>query len=957
MKGNSKMRPNKARIQQFLVTILFFTLSSLIYAENDLKENLSIKAKAGDVEAQFELGNRLLKGWGMAFSPKEAAKWLKQAADTGHVEACYELGNVYDNGGAVEPSRKLAYQYYDIAAKAGHSGAHWWLALQLTLRSLTSEKEHQEMITHYETAAHSSSIAMKKLAGLLREGIQIEKNLERAQELEKRAETQASEDRKKCLADAYQGNPWSALLFIHELKSPETLTVDQIKLFIQSVRVGQDPKLMIGFAHYLYKGYESKEFVDEAIKLTSEAESAALKLLDLGYPSAAKDIGRFMIMGGYPSKEKLEPEKSYEWLKLAAAKGDVEAAQRLDSDVESGKLKNFSKKEAKLWKDILFNAGEMLTVINFRDRLKDRDETSSLIPWHEIWSKKDGPYQGSSLHELAWLHISGVAGYKKDWSKAEVLLQEVVALERLGDFEAAYCRDDLLLLYSIKNSPLFSEKKAKEIARETREIEVLQEHRNKKKDFSELQKALNSITEKKAIEYIRFELKHRTNHHPFEGEGWVGPGVVGSSASPTDSISQKESLRYWLLQSHLLGDKDASWELGKSYLGEEGLKPNKKDAMIYLNAGAQTAEHWTELAQLYLSDDPEIVNFEKGKYLLEDLSKHGVVDAKFNLALQLYSGKKLNYAPEKAYELWLDVATSGKEAVNRQAQHNLAILFRNGIGVPKNEIESFAWIIQASASGETNALQERQRLESIFSRELSLLAQQRSTELSELIDRNSVGKKRTDSQKERKKIQTGTGAFVSSSGHVLTAAHVVEGTQKIEIMVDSVPHEAQLLKIDKANDIAVLKVDLKNSVHLNVTSGEKVRLGSPIFTLGFPNPDIQGVSPKLTRGEISSVNGTLDDPTSWQVSAPVQSGNSGGPLFNLEGTVVGMIQTKLGMIAAQKTGDLPQNVAYAVKGKYLLKILEDCGVKSETNDSGNADTDFERMVEKLTGAVVLIQCY
>lgn len=59
----------------------------------------------------------------------------------------------------------------------------------------------------------------------------------------------------------------------------------------------------------------------------------------------------------------------------------------------------------------------------------------------------------------------------------------------------------------------------------------------------------------------------------------------------------------------------------------------------------------------------------------------------------------------------------------------------------------------------------------------------------------------------------------------------------------------------------------------------------------------------------------------------------------------------------RRTGDLPQNVAYAVKGKYLLKILEDCGVKSETNDSGNADTDFERMVEKLTGAVVLIQCY
>lgn len=950
------MKSIKTAIHQLLVTVLFFTLSLIDCCGNDLQENLTTKAKAGDVEAQFELGSRLLKGWGMAFSPKEAVNWLKQAADNGHVEACYELGCVYESGQVTEPSRKLAHHYYDIAAKEGHSGAHQWLAFQLELRSLTSEKKHQEMIMHYESAANKSAIAMRDLATLLREGILIEKNIERAKELEKRAAIQKAEDKKNYLAEAYQGNPWSAILFIHEVKPPETVGADQLKLFIQSVRLGQDPTLMLLFAHYLYEEHKNKEFVDEAIKLALEAESAALRLLDLGYPKAAKVIGQMMMTDGYPSKEKLDPEESYKWLKLAAAKGDVEAAEQLDRDAESGKLKSFSDKEAKMWKDTLFHAGELLTVMHFRDHLKDRNDTSSLIPWHEIWSKKDGPYQGSSLREMAWLHISGVAGYKKDLSKAEVLLQEAVALERFGDFEAAYCRDDLLLLYSVKNSPLFSEKKAKEIARETREIKVLREHRNKKKNFSELKRALDSISEKEIIYYIRFQLKYRTNH-PFEGDGWVGPGVVRSSASPTDSISQKESLRHWLLQSHLLGDKDASWELGMSYLGEEGLRPDKKDAMIYLNAGAQTAEHWTKLAQLYLSDDPEILDFEKGKYLLEDLSKLGVVDAKFNLALQLYSGKKLNYAPEKAYELWLDVATSGKEAINRAAQCNLAILLRDGIGVPKNEIESFAWIIQASASGETNALQERQRLESIFSRELCLLAQQRSAELSELIDRNSVDKKTIDSHKEPKKIQTGTGAFVSSSGHVLTAAHVVENTRKIEIIVNSVSHEAQLLKIDKANDIAVLKVDLKNSAHLNVTSGEKIRLGSPIFTLGFPNPDIQGVSPKLTRGEISSVNGTLDDPTSWQVSAPVQSGNSGGPLFNLEGKVVGMIQTKLGMIAAQTTGDLPQNVAYAVKGKYLLQILEDCGVKSETNDSIDVGTDFERMVENLTSAVVLIQCY
>jgi S1-C subfamily serine protease len=677
-----------------------------------------------------------------------------------------------------------------------------------------------------------------------------------------------------------------------------------------------------------------------------------LKLLDQGYTKATRDIAYMINLGVYPSRDKLNREKFHKWLKLAAAKGDAKSAQILVMDIESGKLSDQSENDEKMWIDICQREGDIKS-LDIMKEYKDKAETIGLIRWHEVWSKKDCFQRTTSLREIAWLHISGVQGYKKDWAKAESLLQE--ALE--PNVYEAECMADLLMLYSLNKSPLFSEEKSKELAKTMLEINVIREHKNKKDNFHKLKNKLDLIDNKKIIGYICFYLKYRKNL-PFEGEGWVGPGVVAQSPSPVDSFSQLESLRHWLFESHWLEDKDASWELGLSYLGNNGLKPNKKDAMIYLNAGAQTTEHLNELAQLYLSDDPEIANFQKGQHLLEDLSNRGVVAAKFNLALELYSGTKLNYAPEKAYELWLDVATSGKEPIHRRAQLNVAILLRDGIGVPKNEIESFAWVIQGAASGEGNAIQELQRYESIFSREISLLAQQRSGELSELIDRNSVDKNSPNTKKEPIKTKTGTGAFVSSSGHVLTAAHVVEDTKRIEVIINSVPHAAQLVKMDSLNDIAVLKLNLASATHLSVTGGENVRLGSPIFTLGFPNPGIQGVSPKITRGEISSINGPQDDPKSWQVSAPVQSGNSGGPLFDLEGRVVGMIQSKLGIIAAQKTGDLPQNVAYAVKGKYLLKILADCGVPYGENTSDfSVDSDFERMVEKLTASVVLIQCY
>lgn len=67
-------------VKNFLLLILCLTFCQLSCAGNDLKESLTAKAKTGDIEAQFELGNRLLKGWGMAFSPKEALNWLKQRA-------------------------------------------------------------------------------------------------------------------------------------------------------------------------------------------------------------------------------------------------------------------------------------------------------------------------------------------------------------------------------------------------------------------------------------------------------------------------------------------------------------------------------------------------------------------------------------------------------------------------------------------------------------------------------------------------------------------------------------------------------------------------------------------------------------------------------------------------------------------------------------------------------------
>jgi S1-C subfamily serine protease len=95
-----------------------------------------------------------------------------------------------------------------------------------------------------------------------------------------------------------------------------------------------------------------------------------------------------------------------------------------------------------------------------------------------------------------------------------------------------------------------------------------------------------------------------------------------------------------------------------------------------------------------------------------------------------------------------------------------------------------------------------------------------------------------------------------------------------------------------------------------------------VFTTGFPDPEIQGENVKLTRGSINAASGIRDNTSMFQVSVGVHGGNSGGPLVNSRGEVVGVIVSKLGMKYFLATSEMPQNVNYAVKSDFLALLLE-----------------------------------
>ncbi len=169
---------------------------------------------------------------------------------------------------------------------------------------------------------------------------------------------------------------------------------------------------------------------------------------------------------------------------------------------------------------------------------------------------------------------------------------------------------------------------------------------------------------------------------------------------------------------------------------------------------------------------------------------------------------------------------------------------------------------------------------------------------------------------------------------------------------------AKVVKVDAANDLALLKGE-GQFTPLPMTSSRTVRLGGSVATVGFPNVGLQGFSPKLAKGEIASLSGPQDDPRYFQISVPVQPGNSGGALMDECGNVVGVVSGKLDVAAAVATsGTLPENVNYAVKSSFLLSFLESVPeVSAKLKEANTKGRKFEDVVRAAEQAAVLVLVY
>lgn len=202
---------------------------------------------------------------------------------------------------------------------------------------------------------------------------------------------------------------------------------------------------------------------------------------------------------------------------------------------------------------------------------------------------------------------------------------------------------------------------------------------------------------------------------------------------------------------------------------------------------------------------------------------------------------------------------------------------------------------------------------------------------------------------------TGTG-FALNNGYIVTNNHVVENSKSIVVVGingnHNIEYRARSVMTDKKNDLALIKIeDDRFTGFTNVpyaVSRRQCEVGEDVFVLGYPLTSYMGEEIKLTNGIISSRSGYQGDITTYQISAPVQPGNSGGPMFDKNGNVVGIVNS--GVPGAE-------NVGYAIKSTYLFNLVSSIVPLSNIPQTNHVQgTSLSEKVKSVKNCVFYIKC-
>jgi hypothetical protein len=447
--------------------------------------------------------------------------------------------------------------------------------------------------------------------------------------------------------------------------------------------------------------------------------------------------------------------------------------------------------------------------------------------------------------------------------------------------------------------------------------------------------------------------------------------------------------------------RKARWITGMSLAGTLALLGCAKPAVSVLpnnpQALEQLASHGNAVAAnllgvMYANGNGVPQDFSAARKWYLFASEHGNPAGEFNLALAYQRGLGTPVDMPTALR-WYELAASHNYA---PAKLSLGILYLNGNGVTRDKAEAvrlirasaidgfpFAQIILAGIYGEgvdvppddgiayewaslaasklvgiPQQLAQRERdgvAKSLNPAELTV-AQAATAQWKPGTDLVSPIQPGSGPHPLRM-IGMGSGFIVGKDGQVATDFHVVPNCKEVRLKdaAGKFNNVSHVVASDRDDDVALI-AGAGFGTRLKLGDGQP-RLGETVITYGFPLGPMLSSTGNMTTGSISSMAGPQNDAKQFQITAPVQVGSSGGPVIDETGAVIGIVQSKLNVLAvAASTGDVVQNVNFARRTGALKALLENHGIMFDSaGKTGNKS--MTELADELQKATVNIECW
>ncbi len=463
-----------------------------------------------------------------------------------------------------------------------------------------------------------------------------------------------------------------------------------------------------------------------------------------------------------------------------------------------------------------------------------------------------------------------------------------------------------------------------------------------------------------------------------------------------------------LLKAAEGGDSLSQNTVGGMYFRGLGTPRDIPKALIWFNRAADQDQPnaLNNLGQLYLSGNGVAKDEAKALGLLRRAADKGIAAAWEGLGLIYWDGRGIAADRAEAVRWFRKAAERGFVL----AQNRLGTALWNGDGTAKNLSEAVGWFEKAAAQGDGSSLYnvalayqhgagvakdpakaaqyailaarqakpaDKARFEE-FRDKMRAVTDPATWDMAEASARtwaarpvnpdaavaapdNAAPKAATatpsPSAPPRPQLTSGSGIVINHDGAILTNSHVVKSCRNIRVSLEGTPAQAAaVVARDEANDLAVLKASLRPTDIARFREDKPMRAGDGVVVIGYPLSSYLSREPNVTIGVISALAGIKGDKRHYQITAPVQKGNSGGPVADMSGNVVGIVTAKLdAMKIADKTGDLPQNVNFAIKSELARQFLTSNGHGFATAPAASAlqPADVGDIVKKAT---VFVEC-